>query len=503
MTPALFATMAMASSGVYIIAAANFGGLWWLRRESEEHGFFALYCLALTGFAWTSGLAFEAHDVAALSRVQPFLLTFVCLACAGSTSFCECLVDARTTWLRRTAWGAALLSVVVFGSGLGLDPGQPDPAWNGCTPARGGWPHPLFLPAGWLCLLQGLGLYAVSIVRLAWAARVDPSLRSTAAAITLPLLAGLADGVAYQFGSGPSVGSRITPLLSVVAVTWTLLGRISRMETDLGARTEELTESYASLRRARSELVRREQLAAVGELSTVIAHEVRNPLAIIRNAVSMLRKPGLAARDSDEMLGVLDQESNRLNRLVQDLLAYTGPGALVPVQVSVEHVVREAAARARDGHPRGSDFELRIDCADGVATIAGDPVLLRHAVINLVENAIQAMRPGGTLRIECRTATLEGAPAVAIQFHDDGEGMNAEVRDRARTPFFTTRATGTGLGLAIVERVVRLHGGTVEFESGAGRGTTVTLLIPRERISAPPPSGPLTGTGRTASSPPR
>src|SRR5690606_22092575 len=111
----------------------------------------------------------------------------------------------------------------------------------------------------------------------------------------------------------------------------------------------------------------------------------------------------------------------------------------------------------------------------------GDEALLRHALINIVDNALQAMPMGGTLTIRCKNTVFEGRPSVAVEFHDTGEGMDTLVRSKARDPFFTTRQTGTGLGLAIVDRVARVHGGRVEIESRHGLGSTVSFIVPRER----------------------
>ena len=118
----------------------------------------------------------------------------------------------------------------------------------------------------------------------------------------------------------------------------------------------------------------------------------------------------------------------------------------------------------------------------------GDEALLRHALINIVDNALQAMPLGGTLTVSCRDTEVEGRPCVAVEFHDTGEGMDTIVRSRARDPFFTTRQTGTGLGLAIVDRVARAHGGSVSLESRHGQGTMVSFLVPRDRSSIAPPT---------------
>ena len=133
---------------------------------------------------------------------------------------------------------------------------------------------------------------------------------------------------------------------------------------------------------------------------------------------------------------------------------------------------------------------------DGPETVHGDPELLRHALVNVVENALQAMPSGGTLTVRSEAADLDGKSAVALSFADTGEGMDTIVRAKARNPFFTTRPSGTGLGLAIVDRVVRNHGGRVEIDSKHGAGTTIRLVLPRERTSLVPIPVGESGEGR-------
>jgi signal transduction histidine kinase len=105
---------------------------------------------------------------------------------------------------------------------------------------------------------------------------------------------------------------------------------------------------------------------------------------------------------------------------------------------------------------------------------------------NLVDNAVQAMGTGGTLTVRVRASTEEGVDGLAVDIVDTGEGMDTQVRSRARDPFFTTRPSGTGLGLAIVDRIVDAHGGQFVIQSRAGEGTTVTVFLPHGSSSEPP-----------------
>ncbi|MFO0659325.1 MAG: ATP-binding protein [Polyangiaceae bacterium] len=129
-------------------------------------------------------------------------------------------------------------------------------------------------------------------------------------------------------------------------------------------------------------------------------------------------------------------------------------------------------------------------CDANAPNIWGDSSLLRQVFDNLVGNAVQAMGGGGTLTIGVNELVMDGLEGVVVTISDTGEGMDTMVRNRARTPFFTTRPSGTGLGLAIVDRIIDAHGGTMTLESRAGEGTTVTVFLPIGSESGAPPKRP-------------
>jgi signal transduction histidine kinase len=259
---------------------------------------------------------------------------------------------------------------------------------------------------------------------------------------------------------------------------------LDRRTKELRTRTSELRRSYEDLRAAQEELLKKEQLAVVGELAAVIAHEVRNPLAIIANAVAGLRKQTISRQDHETLLAILDEETSRLNRLVTDLLRYARPVNVQRSDFSLADVLDRALSLVSKDR-KSIKTELKVEGHDG--RIWGDPNLLRQVFDNLVVNAVQAMGAGGTLTVRVRTTTEDGVFGVAVDIIDTGEGMDSQVRTRARDPFFTTRPSGTGLGLAIVDRIVDAHGGHLAIESRAGEGTTVTVFLPESSPSEPAP----------------
>jgi signal transduction histidine kinase len=289
--------------------------------------------------------------------------------------------------------------------------------------------------------------------------------------------AGIHDLFVHLFGAlgGFYVLEHSTVVVSLL-LSYMLLARFARNESELEERTAEVAASYRDLSRARDDLIRKEQLAAVGGLSAVIAHEIRNPLAILRNAASGLRRAALAPSDRDTLLGILDEETDRLGRLSNDLATYARPLALSSEPIQVGLVLEECATAAlEEAHRRGIEIEMTIE---GDELVDGDPSLLRHALTNIVENAAQSMPAGGRIVVRSRRAKLGERDAIVIEMEDTGEGMDSIVKQKAVDPFFTTRASGTGLGLAIVDRVARAHGGELEIESRYGTGTIVRITLP-------------------------
>jgi signal transduction histidine kinase len=251
-------------------------------------------------------------------------------------------------------------------------------------------------------------------------------------------------------------------------------GELQQTANSLRDTSDQLRHSYAELKLVQDELVRKKQLAAVGELAAAIAHEVRNPLAVIVNAVAGLRRTGLREDDRATLLNIVEEESGRLNRLVTDLLRFARPVEVKRSPVSL----LELANRTRG--VVGDDYEVRVSIEEDpeIQTVWVDPNLFRLVFDNLVSNACQSMKDGGSVEIEVRRGELEGQLAAHVEIKDSGHGMDPQVRKRALDPFFTTRPSGTGLGLPIVQRIVEAHGGQLEIESGEGQGTTVTLEIP-------------------------
>lgn len=436
------------------------------RRTQGEFRAFAITCLSLSVWYVGAALATDASSPEAALDANRVQYAGAFTACAFLLEFCARLTSAMSLRIR-----VAMIVVTVIG--LGLDLG----GWM-WLPGDAEHAAPSLSPVGAVSGAAGLALATWAVVLVALGVKRAPDLVPfvwAAAAVTVLSV--------VEFAA-QALGARRIALLPTVApvplltVSLILQRRFLRTVDAVTARSRELQHRYAELEAAQEELVQKEQLAAVGELSAVIAHEVRNPLAIIKNAVSGLRRPSARASDRRVLLGILDEEVDRLSRLVKNLLAYARPMAPHKDAIGLEALAQQAIddARGQLDAPNAATFD--VDLAR-VPDVRGDARLLEHALACVFTNSLQAMPSGGTVRVRGREIVHEGQSLVCIEVTDEGEGMDPLVLEKARDPFFTTRAAGTGLGLAIVERVAKNHGGSLEVVSEQGSWTTVRLILPR------------------------
>ncbi|HEY3445322.1 MAG TPA: GAF domain-containing protein [Myxococcales bacterium] len=242
---------------------------------------------------------------------------------------------------------------------------------------------------------------------------------------------------------------------------------------------EDLKASYEKLATAQAELVKRERLAALGELSAVVAHEVRNPLGVIFNSLRSLSRVLKPQGDAKMLLDIVGEEADRLNRIVGDLLDFARPSEPTlqpePLGAVLESVVDSARAVAA-----AAGVQLSLQSLAPLPKAPVDARMVRQAVLNLVINAVQAMPRGGavTIGVHAHTAA-DGGVRVHIEVEDTGPGVPPELAERIFEPFFTTKAAGTGLGLAVVKRIAEAHRGEVRLEpSPPGKGARFVLVLP-------------------------
>lgn len=280
-----------------------------------------------------------------------------------------------------------------------------------------------------------------------------------------PLLAGLepgdlppARGYAERPVGGRLVGIRRSPLHGIGGAP---IGDVLVLE------------DVSEQRRLAEQIRQAERLAALGQLAGGLAHEVRNPLAIVRATAQMLARR-LGARDgAAEPLRIMTEEADRIDRLVGALLDYARPRPLERAGVDLAALVRQlAAAMAPLALQHG--VALRAETPPAPLLIRADAEQLRQAVLNVALNAIQASPPGGAVLLACSA----GRAAARIEVEDCGPGIPPAVRGRMFDPFFTTRDDGAGMGLAVVARIISEHGGGLEVAERPGGGARVSIRLP-------------------------
>jgi signal transduction histidine kinase len=225
---------------------------------------------------------------------------------------------------------------------------------------------------------------------------------------------------------------------------------------------------------------RQEKLASLGVLAAGVAHEIRNPLTAIKARLFTQQKalaPGSRERTDGEFIG---REIDRLEKIVSDFLRFARP--IEPARVALSaadllHEVRQLMAPQL----RESLIDLAVERAVETKVLA-DPEQLKQVLINLVQNAAEALSNGGTIKlraVESRIA-LGGRmrEVVIIEVEDNGTGIRPEVQERLFDPFFTTKQSGTGLGLSIAARIVEKHAGALRFQTAVNRGTTFGIVLP-------------------------
>jgi signal transduction histidine kinase len=251
----------------------------------------------------------------------------------------------------------------------------------------------------------------------------------------------------------------------------------------------DLKKSYDELGRAQAELVRHERLAALGELAAVMAHEVRNPLGVIFNSLTTLKRLLHPTGDAEMLLNMVGEEADRLNRIVGDLLDFVRPYELVKNPIAVTPIILSAVDVATQSLGHGP--RVVTELGRELPPFPVDGPLLRQALVNLIINALQATpRGGGEVVVRARVDANHGGPALIIEVEDRGPGLSPRAAEKMFQPFFTTKATGTGLGLAVVKRIVDAHLGEVTARPRDGGGTVFSVRLPgaelRENLLTPP-----------------
>jgi two-component system sensor histidine kinase HydH len=238
-----------------------------------------------------------------------------------------------------------------------------------------------------------------------------------------------------------------------------------------------IRDQMETLNATRTRLLQSEKLAVLGQLAAQVAHEVRNPLGVIRSAAQGLGETVAAGdADAERACAFITAEIDRLNSVITSLLAFARPLQVDARPVAVGRLFERALLLARDELAAKG---IRVSQADtaGLPPVAADTDLMSQVLLGLLSNAAEVVPPAGEVRLEAES----DSGAVRIRVADSGPGVPAELRGRIFEPFFTTRQTGTGLGLAIARQIVRAHGGEIAVGDGPAGGACFTISLPAAR----------------------
>ncbi len=247
------------------------------------------------------------------------------------------------------------------------------------------------------------------------------------------------------------------------------------LEQKVLERTAQLEEKNRLLVKTQEDLVRAAKLADIGMLAAGVAHEINNPMAIIRGNTELLQ---MALPDDDpnrEEVDTIVQQVGRVERIVGSLLKFARENHKQVETVAIDALLDDIIKQVGHQVPL-TGIEVRRDYAADLPPLEADSDQLRQVFTNLILNAIQAMKQGGVLTLSTSCGTDEGTCVIAVG--DTGTGILPENRKKIFSPFFTTRNEGTGLGLAVSYGIIKDHGGNIQVESIVGKGSTFRVVLP-------------------------
>ena len=253
-----------------------------------------------------------------------------------------------------------------------------------------------------------------------------------------------------------------------------LYNKMEELNRDLLVSNEKLRVANELMNKMQQELVRAEKFAAIGQLASSIAHEIRNPLASIMN-VSYYLKRYSETKDPrvHELLDILSSEILRTNKIISDLLEFSQLRVTVPTPVLVHEEIEECIG---DLKLDGREIRFVREFSPDVKEVSADPERFRTVLRHLLSNAVEAIEGKGTITVN--TAILPGGKMFRLMVADTGCGMTPEVQQRIFEPLFTTKTKGIGLGLATIKSIVESHGGTLTVKSEPSAGSIFIVIIP-------------------------
>ncbi len=238
-----------------------------------------------------------------------------------------------------------------------------------------------------------------------------------------------------------------------------------------------LIRDVTDIRQMENEITKSRHLSSIGSLAAGVAHEIRNPLSSIKGFAVYFKEKLSGNKEDEQTADVMVAETERLNRVISQLIEFAKPLELKKESAHFLDVVRHAI-KLIDADAKKNKISIDVDIAADIPVLEIDSDKIKQVLLNIFLNALEAMKDGGNLRIK----TERGADNVTVTISDTGIGIEKTDLPRIYDPYFTSKPAGTGLGLAIVQKFMEAHGGRIKVESVAGKGTKVILCFPLNHI---------------------
>ncbi|MBV8865066.1 MAG: sensor histidine kinase [Acidobacteriaceae bacterium] len=324
--------------------------------------------------------------------------------------------------------------------------------------------------AHWLYIVQRLYYFPIVLAGLSWGRRGGVGIAIVAAAL-------------FMIGT-PAIWTvapvdvldqclEVVVFLLVGLVTGILTDKRKKDDSALREKTQQLNSVYQELRENFEGMKRAERLSALGQLSAGLAHEIRNPLASIEGAATVVQRESHSDERRREFLEIIQKECRRMNGLLSNFLDFARPAQphlkLVDVDGLLDSVIVLASHAEKNGRVT---FQKQLQ--GDLSIVECDPEQLKQVLLNLTMNAVQATPEEGVILL----AAHQNETHLMLDVHDPGPGISSDELERIFDPFFTTKEGGTGLGLSVAHQIVTQHGGTLTVSRNSPEGATFRISLP-------------------------
>lgn len=322
------------------------------------------------------------------------------------------------------------------------------------------------------------------VIGYIWSNELVDNINEQVSKMHIPFYITIAVGILFSFlGTAliaQSVSGRIQEIIrSIKIIERDPTYRIPSMAGELGEIAASMNDFAAKLqfrRRLEQQLQRADRLAALGEIAAGVAHEIRNPLTSIKGFVQLI-ETGMPAEDKKrQYTQIIIEETNRLNKMVRELLYYARPCESLKIDINVNQVLEDTLLLV-NLNATHQQVEFTMNYGENLPALQGDQEQIKQIFLNLLINSVQAIDEGGHIVV---TTMLTGN-TITVVVEDDGKGIDSQHFKRIFDPFFTTRDNGTGLGLAVVQKIIDLHHGEIAVENREDKGTRFTIIFPTGR----------------------